>query len=50
MKRTIRIAAAVSAACLSGMSLGAQDRPAPIAVWAPKPAQTPAYPPAQKPW
>lgn len=49
MKRTLRIAAAVSAACLSGMSLGAQDRPAPTAVWAPKPTRTPAYPPSQKP-
>ena len=49
MKRTLRIAAAVSAACMSGMSLGAQDRPAPTAVWAPKPTRTAAYPPSQKP-
>ena len=25
-------------------------RPVPTAVWAPKPSQTPAYPPGQKPW
>src|SRR4029077_8106828 len=31
--------------------LTAQDqRPVPTAVWAPKPSQVPAYPPAQKPW
>jgi quercetin dioxygenase-like cupin family protein len=26
------------------------QRPAPTAVWAPKPSQTPPYPPGQKPW
>jgi hypothetical protein len=33
-------------------SLIAQEpqRPVPTAVWAPKPAQPPAYPPGQKPW
>src|SRR3979409_1619555 len=33
-------------------SVGAQEpqRPVPTAVWAPKPAQPPAYPPGQKPW
>ena len=30
--------------------LGAQERPVPTAVWAPKPAQPPAYPPGQKVW
>jgi len=33
-------------------SVRAQEapRPVPTAVWAPKPAETPAYPPGQKPW
>ena len=35
----------------SGLALHAQDqRPAPLAVWAPKPTQPPPYPPGQKPW
>jgi quercetin dioxygenase-like cupin family protein len=37
--------------CASAVPGRAQDqRPVPTAVWAPKPAQTPAYPPGLKPW
>jgi quercetin dioxygenase-like cupin family protein len=37
--------------CLVVLPAHAQDqRPAPTAVWAPKPAKTPAYTPPQKPW
>jgi quercetin dioxygenase-like cupin family protein len=37
--------------CGFGLTLRAQDqRPVPTAVWAPKPIQTPGYPPPQKPW
>ena len=47
---TSRIAL-VLAVCACALPLRAQDqRPVPTAIWAPKPAQTPAYPPAQKPW
>ena len=39
------------AVCACALPLRAQDqRPVPTAIWAPKPAPTPAYPPAQKPW
>jgi quercetin dioxygenase-like cupin family protein len=48
MNSTLRIAVAVSA-CIHGIAAGAQERPAPTAVWAPKPARTPAYTPPQKP-
>jgi quercetin dioxygenase-like cupin family protein len=48
MKRILRTAIAMSA-CIGGISVGAQDRPAPTAVWAPKPTRTPAYTPPQKP-
>jgi quercetin dioxygenase-like cupin family protein len=35
----------------AAVPVAAQDqRPVPTAVWAPKPAQTPAYPPSHKPW
>jgi quercetin dioxygenase-like cupin family protein len=37
--------------CASAVPAGAQDqRPVATAVWAPKPAQPPAYPPGLKPW
>jgi len=37
--------------CMLAVPLAAQDqRPAPIAVWAPKPTQPPPYPAAHRPW
>jgi len=51
MTRTICRTALVALAC--GLPLSAQDqapRPAPLAVWAPKPVTTPAYPAGHKPW
>lgn len=37
--------------CACTLPLRAQDqRPAPTAIWAPKPGRTPAYPPGQTPW
>jgi len=39
------------AVCLAVLPVCAQEqRPAPTAVWAPKPTTTPAYTPPQKPW
>ena len=47
---TSRIALALFV-CACTLPLRAQDqRPAPTAIWAPKPAQTPAYPTGQKSW
>jgi len=40
-----------SVVCLATVAVQGQDqRPAPTAVWAPKPVRTPAYTPPQKPW
>ena len=39
------------AVCACALPLRAQDqRPVPTAIWTPKPARAPAYPPGQKPW
>jgi quercetin dioxygenase-like cupin family protein len=48
---TSRVALSL-AACVCALPLRAQEapRPAPIAVWSPKPEHTPAYPPGQKVW
>jgi quercetin dioxygenase-like cupin family protein len=47
---TSRIALSL-AVCACAPLLRAQDqRPVPTAVWAPKPAPSPSYPPGQKPW
>jgi quercetin dioxygenase-like cupin family protein len=42
----------IACACACALPLRAQEpqRPVPTAVWAPKPAQLPAYPPGQKVW
>ncbi len=46
---TLRTALVLICAC--ALPLRAQDqRPVPTPLWASKPAQTPAYPPGQKPW
>jgi quercetin dioxygenase-like cupin family protein len=51
MTSTIPAIAPALLACLIALPSHAQDqRPAPTAVWAPKPARTPAYTAPHKPW
>jgi quercetin dioxygenase-like cupin family protein len=51
MRRMITSRAALVLLTCAAAPLAAQgQRPTPTAVWAPKPAHTPAYPPSQSPW